>query len=478
MYRAYYGLDKKPFQISADPEFLWLGPKHKEGLAILIYGVRDNKGFLVLSGGVGTGKTTLIHALLKQLDDSVIVASVPDPGLKLIEFYNYIASAFGMQGAYTSKVDFLLDFEAFLRQMHARGRTVLLIIDEAQRLNPTMLEEIRLLSNIETPEQKLLNIFFVGQEEFFDILSDPLNRALRQRITINYHLNTLSMDETRTLIEYRLKVAGATRPIFSEDAIQGVYSFSQGAPRRINIICDHALLTGYVENNPTIGVDIIRDCFDELMLPGEKCPPCEALGPIRLKPLSTAPTPSAAAIVKTTVLKAPPSPLKSKRERALIFTATLLVVVITAYFYFKPQHAIAPPPGEIIAEARRAETSIDATVETADDTPDTTTAAPSDQAAPLEPPETAVTASVSDHGNFDSLSAPPAVTPFPTVTGADETSDVAALQADSAEPVPADLLADLDSPVTEAIDPIATESAPVAGVSSDPVHMSPPQEKP
>jgi general secretion pathway protein A len=406
MYRAFYGLEKKPFQISADPEFLWLGPKHKEGLAILIYGVSDNKGFLVLSGGVGTGKTTLIHALLRQLDDSVVVASVPDPGLSLIEFYRYIASSFGMKGKYTSKVDFLFDFEAFLKNMHAKGRVALLIIDEAQRLDATMLDEIRLLSNIELPEQKLLNIFFVGQEEFLRNITAPRNRALKQRITINHHLSPLSLEETRMFIDYRLQVAGATRPIFEEAAIEGIYAFSRGHPRRINIICDHALLTGFVEEHPTIGADIIAECATELMLPGERPKdghPSAAIESSHLSPSSPGDSRSslpinstAPAILGEALLDAPASEPRPKLSRERIFTlvTALLVTFLAAIIYLKPQLEIGSPPerAEIAAMPSTSDVNVEpaASARKAYPPSDPQGEEPAERSGTGEPPEVSV----------------------------------------------------------------------------------------
>lgn len=269
MYLYQYGLKAKPFQISTDPTFLWMGEKHREALAVLVYGVHSNRGFLMLSGGVGTGKTTLIRSLLAQLDKKVTVATITDPGLAPMEFFTFIAQAYGMRRRYTNKVDFLFDFEKFLRRTRDAGRTVLLIVDEAQRLNQTLLEEIRLLSNIEDPDQKLLNIFFVGQEEFLEILAAPENRSLKQRITINYHLETLNAEETEQLVRHRLNVAGATREVFTPDAFPEIYAFSGGAPRLINILCDHALLTGFVRDVDTIDANIVAECVEDLMLPGE-----------------------------------------------------------------------------------------------------------------------------------------------------------------------------------------------------------------
>ena len=279
MYRHLYGLKEKPFQISTDPALPVAGRQAQGGPGRPGLRGEQRKGFLLLSGGVGTGKTTLIRALLGQLDKKVTVATVHDPGLTTMDFFNFIAAAYGMRKRYTNKVDFLFDFEDLLRKTRAAGRTALLIVDEAQRLDQTLLEEIRLLSNIEDPDQKLLNVFFVGQEEFLDIISDPQNRALKQRITINYHLETLYMEETEALVRHRLKVAGATRDVFTPDAFPGIFAFSMGAPRLINILCDHALLTGFVQNVDTIGADIIAECTQDLMLPGEAVGRIRAIAP-------------------------------------------------------------------------------------------------------------------------------------------------------------------------------------------------------
>lgn len=267
MYLSFYHLHHKPFQISTDPRFLWLGEKHEEALATLRYGVLDNKGFLLLTGDVGTGKTTLINALLNTLGNNILAATLRDPDLEPMDFYNYIAHAFGMAGNFTSKGTFLIEFERFLHQANTANKTVLLIIDEAQRINQKLLEEVRLLSNIEKAEQKLLNIFFVGQIEFNDILHRPENRPIRQRITVNYNIQTLTKKETKEYIHYRLKIAGTERKIFEEDALNAIFSFSQGYPRLINIICDRSLLTGYVEEAQTIAVDHVRECIEELTIP-------------------------------------------------------------------------------------------------------------------------------------------------------------------------------------------------------------------
>jgi len=264
MYLSHYNLVEKPFQITADPRFLWLGEKHQEALATLKYGVLDNRGFLLLTGDVGTGKTTLINALLRDLDKDIVVATIVDPNLEKLQFLNFLANTFNINEKFQTKVDFLIHFTKFLRNAYSDNKKVLLIIDEAQRLSKELLEEIRLLSNIEKGHTKLLSIFFVGQNEFNDTLMEKEVRALRQRITIRYHIEPLTADETREYIRCRLKVAGSEREIFDRKATGKIYAYSRGYPRLINVICDNALLTGYVRNVKTINWAIIKECAREL----------------------------------------------------------------------------------------------------------------------------------------------------------------------------------------------------------------------
>ncbi len=269
MYTSYYRLSEKPFQISTDPKFLWLGEKHREALAVLKYSIINNQGFVLLTGDVGTGKTTLINALVNSLDQDTIVAVVSDPKLDRIEFFNLIAKSFKFRKSFKEKLDFTTYFGQFLMAAYKRNKKVLLIIDEAQNISLELLEEIRLLSNIEIPERKLVNIFFVGQSEFNNILMRHESRPLRQRITVTYNIDPLTEAETKEYIAHRLKVAGAKNEIFNEKAIRKIYSFSKGYPRLINIICDHALLTSYVKDLTTVTPTIIKECTKELSLPGE-----------------------------------------------------------------------------------------------------------------------------------------------------------------------------------------------------------------
>ncbi|MFO7972925.1 MAG: AAA family ATPase [Desulfobacterales bacterium] len=252
--------------MSTDPNFLWLGEKHKEALAMLRYAILENKGILALTGDVGTGKTTLINALIQSLGDDILAATIYDPSLGVLGFFNIVSNAFDMERTFDGKGEFLITFKRFLKEVRAQNKKALLIIDEAQRINNELIEEIRLLSNLEHEYVQLLNIFFVGQDEFIDILEEYKNRALRHRIALSYHIEPLTLSETESYIRHRLKIAGAKSHIFSSDAVQDIFSFSNGYPRLINIICDHALLSGYVREVLIITADIINECKEELRI--------------------------------------------------------------------------------------------------------------------------------------------------------------------------------------------------------------------
>ncbi len=268
MYTTHYDLKIKPFQISSDATFMWLGEKHKEALATLRYGILDNKGFLLLTGDVGTGKTTLINSLIASLSNDVIYASIPDPSLEKMDFFNHIASAFDIGGEFTSKGKFLSSFTKFLQNAYAKGQKVLLIIDESQLLTQELLEETRLLSNIVTKDSNpLLNIFFVGQYEFNEVIKRPENRAIAQRLTLNYYIEPLTFEETGEYIKHRLKIAGTTKKIFNTSAIREIYAFSHGFPRRINIICDHSLMSGFAEDLKMITGSVVLESSKDLQIP-------------------------------------------------------------------------------------------------------------------------------------------------------------------------------------------------------------------
>jgi len=237
---------------------------HKEGLSVLRYGIIENKGFLLLTGDAGTGKTVLIRSLLTSLTADVSVATIPDPSLALLDFLTILSHELGMASAIEGKADFLIKFKKFVRRVYSSQKRLLIVIDEAQRLTNELLDEIRVLSNIDYNNRKLVNIFFVGQIEFNPMLLDPCNRALRQRITVSYHLQPLTPEETDAYIRHRLKVAGTQKELFMPEAVREIFRFSNGTPRLINILCDHALITGYVRDLSRIRPGIIRECAQEL----------------------------------------------------------------------------------------------------------------------------------------------------------------------------------------------------------------------
>jgi general secretion pathway protein A len=270
MYQNHYNLRIKPFEPNPDPRFIWLSEKHKEALASLKYGLQENKGFLLLTGDIGTGKTTLLNYFLNEINTDAVIASIYDPDLSIFDFFELLSREFNINLDFDTKGEFLNQFEDFLHNTYSEERKALLIIDEAQRLNQQLLEQIRLLSNIEKTYAKLINIFLVGQKELHKLIMDEQNRALRQRLAIHYNIEPLTELETRDYIKHRLRIAGPEKDIFTPQAVHEIYSFSKGYPRLINTICDRALLSGYVSDLNNIDAKIIQKCADELMLPSER----------------------------------------------------------------------------------------------------------------------------------------------------------------------------------------------------------------
>jgi type II secretory pathway predicted ATPase ExeA len=267
MYLAHFKLHEKPFQLNTDPRFLWLGQDHKEALATLRYGVLENKGLLLLTGEIGTGKTTLVSALVDQLgDESVVVAQLPDPGLTRTEFFYLVSRKFGIDRPVRDKETFTDTFGEFLDDICTRNKKALLIIDEAQIMDSRVLHEVRLLSNLEYRHTKPLNIFLVGQTEFNQKLLKPENRAIKERIAVNCTLKPLVEPETAAYIAYRLQVAGTQKRIFTDDAVREIQSFSKGSPRQINILCDLALVRGYAENAKTLDHRMIKECEARILV--------------------------------------------------------------------------------------------------------------------------------------------------------------------------------------------------------------------
>jgi len=272
MYTKYYGLTRKPFALTPDPSVVFMSETHQEGLAILKYGILSKKCFLVLTADVGSGKTTLLQALVDSLEQDVRLCLLNNPILRRDEFFSYIAKKLGLHWD-GNKAMFLIEFGNLLKECYRRDERVLLIFDEAHVFPVDLLEEIRLLSNLEEKGQDVLSIFLVGQPELNERMSDDRLLPLRQRIGIRFHLHRFTPDETRQYILFRLRHAGARHlNIFSEDAIALIHNVSQGTPRLINIICDHALLTGFAESKPVIGAELVEESVNDLHFPGEGNP--------------------------------------------------------------------------------------------------------------------------------------------------------------------------------------------------------------
>jgi general secretion pathway protein A len=264
MYLKHYGLKKKPFDISPDPSFLWLGETHKEALAHMKYGILGDRRFLLITGDVGTGKTALIRLLVKIIDIKAIVVTIPDPDLTRLDFYNFLANELKMGMQFKTKTEFLIHFKKFLLDAFRTQKKVLLIIDEAQRLNHELLQEIRFLGNIDFDGQMMINIFLVGQNEFKDLLMDQRNKSVRDRVTASYQIKPLTEPDVLSYIKHRLRIAGASKLFFTPDAIHQIYLLTRGYPRLINILCDRALLSGYSMEKKIIDRDMIEKSAKEL----------------------------------------------------------------------------------------------------------------------------------------------------------------------------------------------------------------------
>jgi general secretion pathway protein A len=267
MYHEHYGLVRSPFEMTPDPAFLFLGEVHREGLATLGYGVSARKGFVLLTGEVGTGKTTLLHALLSQLDRETLAAFIFNPRLEPLDFFRMLFDEYGIETPCHTKAEFLLALNRFLIARLEKNLTTLLIVDEAQNLSADMLEEIRLLSNLETPRSKLIQIMLVGQPELWEMLSRPELRQLRQRIVLRYELRPFNAEETGRYVEERLRLAGYTgKGLFKSAGLRAVHELSGGVPRVINILCDGALLLGFARDRAMVGADEVREVAQDLGL--------------------------------------------------------------------------------------------------------------------------------------------------------------------------------------------------------------------
>jgi len=259
MYLNYFGFKEHPFNVTPDPKFLYFGDSYQDALAYLLFGIRMRKGFVVLTGEIGMGKTTVINALLERLDDSHRIAHLVHSNLSLKDMLRFVFRDFGLEAAGKSKSELLLALQDFLIRLDQMGGNAVLIIDEAQNLRSWQLEEIRLLSNIETAKRKLIQIVLVGQPELLHLINSIELRQFKQRISLHYHLKPLSAEDVAAYIDHRIKMAGYEgKRIFDDGALSEICQFSEGIPRLVNTICDRALIKACVSGHRSVDKKIIR----------------------------------------------------------------------------------------------------------------------------------------------------------------------------------------------------------------------------
>lgn len=267
MYTKYFGFNEKPFTLTPNPRFIYLSKNHKEAFAHLLYGINNHYGFIELVGEVGTGKTTVLRTLLSQLNENNYrSALIFNPCLTGVELLRSINHEFGLDSESEYANELLEELNRFLLTENSRGITVVLVIDEAQNLSPKILEQLRLISNLETEDDKLIQIVLAGQPELSALLDLPELRQLNQRIAVRYRLRSMSMDETRTYIRHRMVVAGETGGVsFSRSALKLIHLYSHGLPRLINNLCDRALLIGYGDEQRRISAGTITRAIREML---------------------------------------------------------------------------------------------------------------------------------------------------------------------------------------------------------------------
>ncbi len=276
MYQAFYGLSSKPFQLNPDPSFYFGSKQHRRAKAYLEYGVQRNEGFIVITGEVGAGKTTIVRGLLASLDpDKIVAANLVTTQLDADDTLRLVGAAYGIRVKDVSKAEVLMALEAYLVNQATQGKRSLLIVDEAQNLTPRAVEELRMLSNFQFGQQALLQTFLVGQPEFRAILQSSSMQQLRQRVTATCHIGPLDLVETRGYIEHRLKCAGSSgRPTFDSAAFEAVFKASGGIPRRVNLICDRLLLLGFLGNKDAFGLEhvneVVSEIHDEAAVPSNR----------------------------------------------------------------------------------------------------------------------------------------------------------------------------------------------------------------
>ncbi|MBA2565517.1 MAG: AAA family ATPase [Gemmatimonadetes bacterium] len=267
MYTRTFGLREKPFTISPNPRFLFLSRHHLEALEHLRYGIQERMGFVVVTGEVGTGKTTLLRSLLESISSETDTAFVFNTRITAKQLLKQILTDLGLDAAGLEKDEMVEALNEFLLRQLGASRNTVVVIDEAQNLGAEVLEELRLLSNLETSQAKLLQIVLVGQPELNALLNLPKLRQLRQRITVMYHLQPLSLEETGEYIRHRLRVAGSERDLFTPEAVQGIHYYARGFPRLVNILCDRALLAAYADDKTQVDRPLVDEVQREMEVP-------------------------------------------------------------------------------------------------------------------------------------------------------------------------------------------------------------------
>jgi general secretion pathway protein A len=265
IYNDFYGFNEQPFSITPDPRFLFYSERHREAFNHLLFGVKERKGFIQVTGEVGAGKTTLCRAFLEELGDGYTTALILNPCMTSNQLLRTILHELGLEAPYNDRVKAYSTLNEFLLGELDAGRDVVLILDEAQDLTPELLEQVRLLSNLETDQRKLLQIVLIGQPELRTMLDQRNLRQLRQRITVRYHLGRLSPPETEHYILHRLQVAGGnSRPTFNRGAIRKIHRSAGGIPRLINVVCDKTLLCGFVDGEAHLTTRHVRRALKDL----------------------------------------------------------------------------------------------------------------------------------------------------------------------------------------------------------------------
>jgi len=266
MYEAFYGFTGKPFQLNPDPQFYFDSRQHRRAMSFVEYGLHQGEGFIVITGEVGTGKTTLVRNLLANLDSrQVVAANLVSTQLDAEDTLRMVAGAFGIRTKELAKSELLLSLEALLASHASQGRRCLLIVDEAQNLTAQAVEELRMLSNFQLGTHALLQSFLVGQPEFRVILQGPESHALRQRVIAACHIGPLDADDTQSYIEHRLKRVGWDGvPLIMPDAFEAIFAASAGIPRRINVLCDRVLLSGFLTDKWVISADTVKEIAEEI----------------------------------------------------------------------------------------------------------------------------------------------------------------------------------------------------------------------